>query len=87
MNKVLKPVHNASSFKKQRIKSNSRLSITQSFVLYGQVTKCTRRMPWQLEAMKDVGACDKARGAGKQALILAFLNGETHPSGYLALNT
>jgi hypothetical protein len=36
-------------------------------------------MPWQLEAMKDVGACDKARGAGTQALILAFLNGETHP--------
>ncbi len=36
-------------------------------------------MPWQLEAMKDVGACDKARGAGKHALILAFLNGETHP--------
>ena len=35
-------------------------------------------MPWQLEAMKDVGACDKARGAGKRALILAFLNGETH---------
>ena len=24
-------------------------------------------MPWQLEAMKDVGACDKARLAGKQA--------------------
>jgi hypothetical protein len=36
-------------------------------------------MPWQLEAMKDVGACDKVRGAGKHALILTFLNGETHP--------
>ena len=47
-------------------------------MLYGQVIKRTRRMPWQLEAMKDVGACDKARGAGKHALILAFLNGETH---------
>ena len=46
--------------------------------LYGQATKCTRWMPWQLEAMKDVGACDKARLAGKQALILAFLNGATH---------
>src|SRR5690606_41589579 len=28
-------------------------------VLYGQVTKRTRRMPWQSEAMKDVVACDK----------------------------
>ena len=36
-------------------------------------------MPWQSEAMKDVGACDKVRGAGKHALILTFLNGETHP--------
>ena len=25
-------------------------------------------MPWQLEAMKDVGACDKRGGAGKRAL-------------------
>ena len=50
----------------------------QSFVLYGQAIKRIRWMPWQLEAMKDVGACDKARGAGTQALILAFLNGETH---------
>ncbi len=49
--------------------------------LYGQATKCTRRMPWQLEAMKDVGACDKVRGAGKHALIRTFPNGETHPSG------
>ena len=39
-------------------------------------------MPWQSEAMKDVVACDKARGAGKQAVIRASLNGETHrPSG------
>ena len=51
----------------------------QFIELYGQATKCTRWMPWQLEAMKDVGACDKARGVGKHALILAFLNGETHP--------
>ena len=59
-------------------KSTVNFFIAQSFVLYGQVTKRTRRMPWQLEAMKDVGACDKVRGAGKQALILTFLNGETH---------
>ncbi len=36
-------------------------------------------MPWQLEAMKDVGACDKFGGVGTQALIPKFLNGETHP--------
>lgn len=35
-------------------------------------------MPWQLEAMKDVGACEKSRGAGTQALILECPNGETH---------
>ena len=35
-------------------------------------------MPRQLEAMKDVGACDKVRGAGKHALIRTFPNGETH---------
>ncbi len=34
-------------------------------------------MSWRLEAMKDVGACDKLRGAGNQASILRFPNGET----------
>ena len=56
--------------------------------LYSQATKRIRWMPWQSEAMKDVEACDKARGAGKQAVIRASLNGETHPIsvGYCALN-
>ena len=35
-------------------------------------------MPWQLEAMKDVGACDKLREGGNQPVIRRFLNGETH---------
>jgi len=35
-------------------------------------------MPWQSEAMKDVVACDKLRGVGKQTLIRRSLNGETH---------
>ncbi|GAB3375054.1 hypothetical protein GCM10027514_10910 [Azotobacter armeniacus] len=45
-------------------------------------------MPWQSEAMKDVVACDKLRGVGKQTAIRRSLNGETHPAqaGYLALN-
>ena len=57
--------------------------------LYSQATKRIRWMPWQSEAMKDVEACDKVRGAGKQAVIRAFLNGETHlvSARYLALNT
>jgi len=43
-------------------------------------------MSWRQEAMKDVGTCDKPRGAGNRALILGFLNGATHPSGYFTLN-
>lgn len=34
-------------------------------------------MPWQSKATKDVEACEKLRGAGKQALIRRYLNGET----------
>jgi hypothetical protein len=41
-------------------------------------------MPWQSEATKDVVACEKLRGGGKQPLIRRSLNGETHPlCGYL----
>ena len=42
-----------------------------------QVYKGTRWMPWHQEPMKDVGACDIPRGAGNQALIRGFPNGET----------
>jgi hypothetical protein len=49
--------------------------------LYGQAEKRIWWMPWQLEAMKDVVACDKPRGASKQALIRGFPNGETHRLG------
>ena len=48
--------------------------------LYGQAIKRIWWMPWRQQAMKDVVACDKPRGAGKQALIRGFPNGETHPS-------
>ena len=34
-------------------------------------------MPWRLQAMKDVEAYEKLRGAGKQALIRRCPNGET----------
>jgi hypothetical protein len=47
--------------------------------LYGQANKRTWWMPRRQEAMKDVVACDKPRGAGKQALIRGFPNGATRP--------
>ena len=49
--------------------------------LYGQANKRIWRMPRRQEAMKDVVACDKSRGAGKQALIRECPNGETHCFG------
>ena len=52
----------------------------------GQTNKGVWRMTWHQEAMKDVGTCDKPRGAGNRAVILGFLNGATHPSGYHVLN-
>ena len=42
-----------------------------------EVTKSVWWMPWHREAMKDVGACDKPEGAGKQVSISGFPNGET----------
>ena len=53
--------------------------VRHCFGLYGQVNKRARWMPRQSEAMKDVVACDKVRGVGKQTLIRTFPNGETHP--------
>ena len=36
-------------------------------------------MPWHKKTMKDVAACDKSWGGGKQPLIQEFPNGETYP--------
>ncbi len=43
-----------------------------------QATKGTRWMPRRQEAKKDVGSCEKPRGAANQALIRGCPNGETH---------
>src|SRR5512140_3710757 len=43
-----------------------------------QATKGTRWMPRRQEAKKDVGSCEKPRGAANQALIRRCPNGETH---------
>jgi len=57
---------------------NSRAS-TSIFVL--QAMKSQRWMPWRLKPKKDVGDCDKPRGAVYQASIRGCPNGETrHPS-------
>ena len=42
-----------------------------------QATKGIRWMPWHLEAMKDVGNCEKLRGAITQAVIRRSPNGKT----------
>jgi len=34
-------------------------------------------MPWRQKPMKDVGGCDKPRGAANLALIRGCPNGET----------
>jgi hypothetical protein len=39
---------------------------------------CRRWMPRHEKPMKDVAACDKLRGGGKQPLIRRCPNGETH---------
>ena len=43
----------------------------------GQAIKSMRWMSWRQEAMKDVGTCDKPKGAGNRALILGCPNGAT----------
>ena len=43
-----------------------------------QVTKSQRWMPWRQVPMKDVGGCDKPRGAADQASIRGYPNEETH---------
>ncbi len=40
-------------------------------------TKSIWWMPWHQKAMKDVAACEKSRGGGKQPLIREFPNGAT----------
>jgi hypothetical protein len=46
----------------------------------GQANKCIWWMPWRSQAMKDVQACEKLRGAGNEAMIRRYLNGETRPA-------
>ena len=54
------------------------IASTSIFVL--QATKSQRWMPWRLKPKKDVGGCDKPRGAAYQALTRGCPNGETHHS-------
>ena len=47
-----------------------------------EARKGIRWMAWQEEPTKDVVACEKSRGGGKQPLIREYLNGETPPQSY-----
>ncbi len=56
-------------------------SIASTSIFDFQATKSQRWMPWRLEPMKDVGDCEKLRGAVDRASIRRCPNGETrHPS-------
>ena len=50
--------------------------------LFFQANKSQRWMPWRQEPMKDVGDCEKLRGAVYQALIRRCPNGETQHSSW-----
>ena len=52
-------------------------TVDASIICSCQVNKGTRWMPWHQEPKKDVGACDKPREVGNQALIRGFPNRET----------
>ena len=51
--------------------------IASTSIKYSQATKSQRWMPWRQMPMKDVGGCEKPRGAAYQALIRGYPNGET----------
>ena len=50
--------------------------------LFFQATKSQRWMPWRQEPMKDVGDCEKPRGAVYLASIRGCPNGETQHSSW-----
>ena len=51
----------------------------------GQTLKGVWWMSWHQEATKDVAACEKLRGVGKQALIRRCLNAETRHDNLMSL--
>ena len=51
--------------------------IASTSIKYSQAMKSQRWMPWRQMPMKDVGGCEKPRGAVYQALIRGYPNGET----------
>lgn len=66
------------SARRENQKEDEKIQLEFLIGSLSQVNKRKRWMPWQSKAMKDVVACEKLRGAGKQALIRRSLNGETH---------
>ena len=69
------------AYEKWRRRAPLENSIASTSIFVLQATKSQRWMPWRLKPMKDVGGCDKPRGAAYQASIRGRPNGETrHPS-------
>src|SRR5207237_9186427 len=71
----------ASSLSVASTRSSLENSIASTSIFVLQATKSQRWMPWRLKPKKDVGDCEKPRGAVDQASIRGCPNGETrHPS-------
>ena len=60
-----------------RTAERARASLKETVQVNSQATKSQRWMPWRQMPMKDVGGCEKPRGAVDQALIRGYPNGET----------
>ena len=56
---------------------NRDLSQREFVATYGNRLDAVTR---EQKAMKDAGTCEKSKGAGNQALILEYPNGETQPA-------
>jgi hypothetical protein len=69
-----------SRVRRDRVSQTPVMRAQQCAALWDQATKCMWWMPWRSQAMKDVAACVKPRGAGKRALIRGCPNGETRPA-------
>jgi hypothetical protein len=80
-----KHAHRAWLLEGEATRVYAQAAATRIHGLWGQATKCMWWMPWRLQAMKDVAACEKLRGAGKRALIRRCPNGETRPARVTAV--
>ena len=80
----VRPPPSSFSLPGRRASLENSIASTSIFVL--QATKSQRWMPRRLKPKKDVGGCEKPRGAADQASIRGCPNGETqYPSWGITL--